>query len=197
MAHHEHFEDQDEASGSFGLTLAVILGGAALLLLLGGVVVFFLFAGEARMDAVEDERAMALPDAGPIAAPPVLEATGPVITRERLTGARLEGIGPPPEVVWEFTADRFTLNIRGKPAPRLLLDSLLGKGKSAGRIEGRWQLIREGSALELRDIKGDGRPGALQATLLVTPTSPTRVHLANREYELLSPGQAPPAAKKD
>jgi hypothetical protein len=120
---------------------------------------------------------------------------GRPLARDLLAGARLESAAPGPEVVWQFTGERFTLAVRGRPAPRLLLDTLAGPGKAAAIFEGRWRLSADGRSLEVLDVKADGAPATGFAALLIRQAGPARVVVADLEYNLL-PGGRQPAGKE-
>jgi hypothetical protein len=176
-------EGGEPGGGPSTVLLACALGGAFLVLLLvcGGAVAFFGWTAP----VFEAESA----------APPVVdEAPGPV-TRQRLVDARLVN-GGPAGIVWDFTAERFTLTVRGGMALEELFHELLGPGKKAERIAGRWALSKDGCFLELSDITGDGRPGQQQATLPIASAGQSHVMLGERQYNVL-PGAARPAGKKD
>jgi hypothetical protein len=117
------------------------------------------------------------------------------MTRDLLAGARLESVARPLEVIWQFTGERFTLAVRGRPAPRLLLDTLAGPGKAAARFEGRWRLSADGRSLEVLDVKADGAPAAGFAALLIRQAGPARVIVADLEYNL-RPGAQRAAGKE-
>jgi hypothetical protein len=156
----------------------------------------------ARAEEAEAEREMAVvrehadrmaaaPHPGGLGGP----GEGLPVTRDLLAGARLEAVARPPELVWEFTGERFTLTVRGEPAPRLLLDTLAGPGKTATRFEGRWRVSTNGRSLELLEVKADGAPAAGFAGLLLRQAGPARVVVADQEYNLL-PGHRPPAKQE-
>jgi len=213
MEYDEHYGQPDEqATSSTGLSLALIVGAAVvvLLVLCGGGLAFFWMAREAEMEVRVAEVAAMEADEGallakaaaakPMEVLPRLDvakaADGPPLTPQRLNGARLESVARPPQIEWQLTGERFILRIDGSPAPKLLLDTLLGTGKSATRIEGRWKLSEDGSNLQLLDVTADGRPGAKFAGLIIRPDGQTRVYLVDRLYDLVpvAIGKAP---KKD
>jgi hypothetical protein len=171
-------EDRGEqAGGVSGLALGLAAGGVLLVLLVcGGVFVIFGLS----FPVFEDSPPRSSSATAPVPRP---EPNGHrPVNRERLVGARLTYIRPPPDLVWDFTAERFTLQVAGEP--RDVLDPLLGAGKTATKIEGRWQLSADGTALELSEITGDGRPGLATARVSIGPAGPVRVNLGARQYNL-------------
>jgi hypothetical protein len=203
--------DEESGTGVGGLTLALALGGIAVLLLLlcGGALAFVGLRWTAetaeeeravaaeRAAMVEEERQVAAERAAERAKVPLPEPGGNTpVTVGRLAGARLDFIRPRPEVRWDFSGERFVLTVRGEPAPRTLFDALVGPGKTATRIEGRWRLAADGQSLELSDVTADGRPGAKSARLPIGPAGRARVNLGDLQYNL-QPGAAQEAPKKD
>jgi hypothetical protein len=204
MAREEWSGQPDEPSGgSIGLVLALILGGIVLVLLLacGGGLAFFWMAQKAQVEArlAEEEAAVAARDAEREAARAAVRLPAErakLVTREQLAGARLESAARPPEVLWDFTPERFTLHIRQGLAPELVFPGLLGDGKGPSHFEGRWRLSKDAKTLQLTEVTGDKRPGSASVTLPITIFEPGSVDLAGRRYNLV-PGAAQERAKKD
>jgi hypothetical protein len=199
MARDEWSGQPDEPSGgSVGLVLALIVGGVVLVLLAcGGGLAFFWMARDARL--AEEEAAMAAREAEREAARAAVrlpEGAVKLVTREQLTGARLESAAGPTEVVWDFTPERFTLHIRQGLAPELVFPGLQSDGKAPARFEGRWRLSKDAKTLELTDVTGDKRPASASVTLPITIMELGSVDLAGRRYNLV-PGAAQERAKKD
>jgi RNA polymerase sigma factor (sigma-70 family) len=139
--------------------------------------------------------------AGQARQPPPAPGLGaqPPLSRERLMGNLLRyHRTPPDEIAWEFSRDRFRLRVKGTPAPRDLLDLLLGKDQTAGTIEGTWQLSADSAYLELSEITGDGREGVARARLPIRPTGSVRVTIGERQYNVLPlPGGPLPVSEAD
>jgi formylglycine-generating enzyme required for sulfatase activity len=115
------------------------------------------------------------------------EGAQPPVTKERLIGSTLAyHRTPPDEIVWEFSRGRFTLRVKGTPAPADLFDPLLGKGKTAEKIEGAWKLSADNKYLELSEITGDGRAGEKSARLPISPTGAIRVTIGERQYNVIA-----------
>jgi hypothetical protein len=57
---------------------------------------------------------------------------------------------------WSFTQSAFLIEARESPIPQEVLDELVGKGRSAKKIEGKWQI--KGISLILTDVIADDQP---------------------------------------
>jgi hypothetical protein len=117
-----------------------------------------------------------------------------------LTDARL--VPPNDEGEWSFTATAFVLQAGKTPIAPDLLTALLGPGKSATRVEGKWRLedaigapiAQYIGAMVLTDIRGDVQDGLKEARLEThaverhdpdgTWLDGTAVNIAGREYKI-------------
>jgi hypothetical protein len=86
-----------------------------------------------------------------------------------------------------FTADHFEIKGAGVRIPRDVLETVLGAGKKAEKIEGRWDLAD--GKLTLTEIRADGRPGFKDVALRPFRTGPnnrwfTRFDVGGTQYHL-------------
>jgi hypothetical protein len=206
MAHDEESAHDDGSAGAPILILA--LGTVALLLLVcgGGFTLFWMVrdarmaAEEARAEAevareahraAEAEATLDARRGAEAAAKPVVP-----VARDRLVGARLASVAAPPDIQWTFTADHFTVSIHGGPAPELVFPSLVGAEKAAAPFEGRWQLSRDGTMLELSEVRIPGARRNVVVNLPISTAGPTQVALAGRLYDVVG-GAGKAAPKKE
>ena len=83
---------------------------------------------------------------------------------------------------WKFSADGFTMAKGVVPVPKHLVDLIVGEGKSAAKIEGKWKLgaSRE---LVLFDFSVDGSKQDLpEKTLPIYRTAPTVVRIGEPQH---------------
>jgi hypothetical protein len=117
--------------------------------------------------------------------PPIGGNYGPV-TRDHLIGERVWWCGGPSDerFVGAFSQDGFVIKGEGGPVPRDVLDAILGKGREARLIEGKWELTR--SALILSGIRADDVDGFADVRLKVFLTGPSLVRMSfgGRQYVL-------------
>jgi hypothetical protein len=86
-----------------------------------------------------------------------------------------------------FTAARFEMRGAGGPIPPEVLETVLGAGKKAETIEGRWDLAA--GKLTLSEIRADGQPGFKDVVLRPFRTGPdskwfTRFDIGGTQYHL-------------
>jgi hypothetical protein len=86
-----------------------------------------------------------------------------------------------------FTADHFEMKGAGGPIPREVIETVLGAGKNAEKIEGRWDLAA--GKLSLTEIRANGRRGFNDVVLRPFRTGPnsrwfTRFDVGGTQYHL-------------
>ena len=86
-----------------------------------------------------------------------------------------------------LAVDRFEMKEAGGPIPREVLETVLGAGKKAEKIEGRWDLAA--GKLTLTEIRADGHPGFKDVVLRPFRTGPnsrwfTRFEAGGTQYIL-------------
>jgi hypothetical protein len=98
------------------------------------------------------------------------------LIQSRLNSIRDEGN-------WTFTGEppRFVLTAGKNPLPENLLKALLGPGRSASRIEGRWGLGKEWKLI-LTEIVGDGKAGLKEARLDISTAGKLRINIGGEQY---------------
>jgi hypothetical protein len=113
---------------------------------------------------------------------------GPVV-KEELYGEHtcLATGGKRAQFQLTFTADHFQMKGAGGPIPAEVLATVLGAGKKAEKIEGRWDLAA--GKLTLTEIRADGRPGSQEVVLRPFRTGPnsrwfTRFDVGGTQYHL-------------
>jgi hypothetical protein len=87
-----------------------------------------------------------------------------------------------------FNKDRFELKESGGPIPPEVLETVLGTGKKAKKIRGRWDLAA--GKLTLTEIRADGTPGSMAVALRAFRTGPnsrwfTRINIGGTQYHLV------------
>ncbi|HVJ80980.1 MAG TPA: TlpA disulfide reductase family protein [Planctomycetia bacterium] len=83
---------------------------------------------------------------------------------------------------WKFSAAGFVIASGAAPVPKHLVDLLVGEGKAASKIEGKWKLTGRGG-LVLFDLAVDGAKKELpEKTLAVYRTAPTVVRIGDPQH---------------
>jgi hypothetical protein len=119
---------------------------------------------------------------------PRMGGYGPVV-KEELYGEHtcLATDGKRAQFQLTFTANHFEMKGAGGPIPREVLETVLGAGKKAEKVEGCWDLAS--GKLTLTEIRADGRPGFKDVVLRPFRTGPnsrwfTRFDVGGTEYHL-------------
>ncbi len=135
--------------------------------------------------------------AGPSAAMPG-EATGPdqkarpapgkggysPVSKEQLLGRhRCSATGPSrADFRFTFVKDHFRIEEEGKPIPKEVLEAVLGAGKTAAKIEGRFDL--KGERLILTGIRADGKGDFKDAKIRTFNMRVVRFYFGEVQYVL-------------
>jgi hypothetical protein len=87
-----------------------------------------------------------------------------------------------------FNNDRFEMKESGGPIPLEVLETVLGAGKKAKKIRGRWD-VADGK-LTLTEILADGTPSSTAVALRALRTGPnskwfTRINIGGAQYHLV------------
>jgi hypothetical protein len=87
-----------------------------------------------------------------------------------------------------FTEDRFEIKGAGGPIPPEVLETILGAGKKAEKIKGRWDLAA--GKLTFTELRADGKPGFKDVALRPFRTGPnsrwfTRFEVGGTQYHLV------------
>jgi hypothetical protein len=90
---------------------------------------------------------------------------------------------------WTFTAEKFVLKAGKDPLPENLLRVLLGPGRSASRIEGKWNLDGKEWKLTLTQILGDGKAGLKEARLDISTAGKLRINIGEHQYMIVRGNQ--------
>jgi hypothetical protein len=119
---------------------------------------------------------------------PRMGGYGPVV-KEELYGqhACLATGGQRAQFQLTLTEDHFEMKGAGGPIPQDVLDVVLGAGKKAEKIEGRWDLVA--GKLTLTEIRADGRSAFKAVVLRPFRTGPnsrwfTRFDVGGTRYHL-------------
>jgi hypothetical protein len=108
----------------------------------------------------------------------------PPVSKERLLGGHNCWATGPKRADFRFTFDkeRFEIQEQGKPIPKEVLEAVLGTGKTAGKIEGRYDL--SGDTLILTEIRADGKAGFPDAKIHTFNTGVVRFDFGEVQYVL-------------
>jgi hypothetical protein len=119
---------------------------------------------------------------------PRMGGYGPVV-KEELYGEHtcLAAGNKPAQFQLTLTPDHFEMKGAGGPIPPEVLQTVLGEGKKAEKIEGRWDLAA--GKLTLTEIRADSRPGYKDVVLRPFRTGPnsrwfTRFDVGGTQYHL-------------
>src|SRR5262249_30262015 len=83
---------------------------------------------------------------------------------------------------FQFLKDRFEIEAQGAPMPREVLDTLVGAGKKAKKIQGRWELAD--GTLRLTKIEADGYREFKDVNLKPVNTGVVRLDFGKTQYVL-------------
>jgi hypothetical protein len=122
---------------------------------------------------------------GPGGSPYPQPCTGyPPVNKDRLLGRHDCWATGPKRADFRFTFDmeRFEIQEKGKPIPEEVLEAVLGAGRTAGKIEGRYDV--SGDTLILTGIRADGKGDFQDARIHTFNTGVVRFDFGKVQYVL-------------
>lgn len=85
-----------------------------------------------------------------------------------------------PDFAWKFREGKFALAAEESQVPEELMQRLLGKNVTPGKVRGRWELIDDnGMKLVLFSIVADGHKIKRKVILPIYRTAPTVIRIGN------------------
>jgi hypothetical protein len=113
--------------------------------------------------------------------------SSPPLQAKNMIGRHLDSIDGGHEWFFE-TETKFILLAGKQPLTPNVLEALLGPGRTALRIEGKWRLDNNNTELVLTEIQADGKDGLKEARLPVQPAGLARVNIGPYQYNRWRPG---------